>query len=143
QRDNAIGISGIAPDAKILPIRILDSRGDGSESDLVQAIRLAVEQGAKVINLSLGGRTQTTALQLALEFAELNKVVVVAAAGNGGSTASTTYPAGNDLALAVTAVDQTSNAPSFNQRGAYIDVAAPGVSICSTVRIDSSADPSR
>lgn len=143
QRDNAIGINGIAPDAKILPIRILDSRGDGSESDLVQAIRLAVEQGAKVINLSLGGRTQTTALQLALEFAELNNVVVVAAAGNGGPTASTTYPAGNDLAIAVTAVDQTSNAPSFNQRGAYIDIAAPGVSICSTIRIDATVDPSR
>jgi type VII secretion-associated serine protease mycosin len=143
QRDNGIGISGIAPDTKILPIRILDSRGDGSESDLVQAIRLAVEQGVKVINLSLGGKTQTIALQLALEYAELNNVVVVAAAGNGGPIASTTYPAGNDLTLAVTAIDQTSNAPSFNQRGTYIDVAAPGVSICSTVRIDSSADPSR
>jgi type VII secretion-associated serine protease mycosin len=143
QRDNAIGITGIAPDAKILPIRILDSRGDGSESDLVQAIRLAVDLGAKVINLSLGGRTQTTALQLALEFAELNQVLVVAAAGNGGSTANTTYPAGNDLTVAVTAVDQTSNAPSFNQRGAYIDVAAPGVSICSTIRIDANVDASR
>ena len=143
QRDNGIGISGIAPDTKILPIRILGSRGDGSESDLVQAIRLAVEQGVKVINLSLGGKTQTIALQLALEYAELNNVVVVAAAGNGGPIASTTYPAGNDLTLAVTAIDQTSNAPSFNQRGTYIDVAAPGVSICSTVRIDSSADPSR
>lgn len=114
QSNNQIGISGIAPDAKILPIRILDSRGDGSENDLAQAIRYAVEQGARVINLSLGGRTQTSALQLALEFAANNNVLVVAAAGNGGPTASTTFPAGNDLTLAVTAVDLTLNAPSFN-----------------------------
>ena len=66
QRDNEIGISGIAPDAKILPIRILDSRGDGSEVDLAQAIRFAVDQGAQVINLSLGGAVQSGGLQIAL-----------------------------------------------------------------------------
>jgi type VII secretion-associated serine protease mycosin len=143
QRDNAIGISGIAPDAKILPIRILDSRGDGSEVDLAQAIRFAVDQGARVINLSLGGAVQTGGLQIALEYAAEKDVLVVAAAGNGGPSAGTTYPAGNDLAIAVTAVDQTLNAPSFNQRGAYIDISAPGINICSTVRLDAIVDISR
>lgn len=143
QSNNQIGISGIAPEAKILPIRILDSRGDGSESDLAQAIRYAVEQGARVINLSLGGRTQTSALQLALEFAASNNVLVVAAAGNGGPNTSTTFPAGNDLTLAVTAVDLTLNAPSFNQRGSYIDISAPGINICSTVKLDAVVDASR
>jgi subtilisin family serine protease len=143
QSNNQIGISGIAPDAKILPIRILDSRGDGSESDLAQAIRYAVDQGVRVINLSLGGATQTGGLQLALEYAAQNDVLVVAAAGNGGPTAGTTYPAGNDLTLAVTAIDPTLNAPSFNQRGSYIDISAPGINICSTVRIDAIVDSSR
>ncbi len=143
QNNNSIGISGVAPNAKILPIRILDSRGDGSESDLAQAIRYAVDQGVQVINLSLGGTTQTGALQLALAYAAEKEVLVVAAAGNGGPTAGTTYPAGNDLTLAVTAVDPTFNAPSFNQRGSYIDVSAPGTNICSTVRIDATIDVSR
>jgi len=143
QSNNQIGITGIAPDAKILPIRILDSRGDGSESDLAQAIRYAVDQGVRVINLSLGGATQTGGLQLALEYAAQNDVLVVAAAGNGGPTAGTTYPAGNDLTLAVTAIDPTLNAPSFNQRGSYIDISAPGINICSTVRIDAIVDSSR
>jgi len=143
QANNSIGVTGIAPDAKILPIRILDSRGDGSESDLAQAIRFAVDSGANIINLSLGGKTQSSALQLALEFAASRNVLVIAAAGNGGPNTGTTYPAGNDLTLAVTAVDSTSNAPSFNQRGEYIDLAAPGTNICSTIRVDANVDPAR
>ena len=143
QDNNTIGISGIAPNAKILPIRILDARGDGSESDLAQAIRFAVDQGVQIINLSLGSTTQTGGLQLALEYAAKNEVLVVAAAGNSGPTSGITYPAGNDLTLAVTAVDQTMNAPSFNQRGSYIDISAPGINICSTVRVDAIVEISR
>ncbi len=143
QNNNDIGISGVAPNAKILPIRILDSRGDGSESDLALAIRYASDQGAKVINLSLGGRIQTNGLQSALEYAASKGILVVAAAGNAGPQANTTYPAGNDLTLAVTAVDQTMNSPSFAQRGTYIDISAPGINICSSIRYDSSVDVSR
>jgi len=141
--NNNIGIAGVAPSAQILPIRILDSRGDGSDSDLALAIRYASDQGARVINLSLGGTNQTAALQGALEYAASKGILVVAAAGNGGLTASTTFPAGNDLTIAVTAVDQTLNAPSFTQRGTYIDISAPGISICSSIRIDAIVDVSR
>lgn len=136
QANNDIGIAGIAPNAKILPIRVLDSLNDGSVSDLALGIRYAVDQGVRVINLSLGGSSQTPGLQAALQYAADRNVLVVAAAGNGGPTSNTTYPAGNDLTLAVTAIDQTSNPASFAQRGDYIDLAAPGVSICSTVRSD-------
>ncbi len=136
QANNDIGIAGIAPNAKILPVRILDASGDGSESDLALGIRYAVDQGVRVINLSLGGSSQTPSLQAALQYAADRNVLVVAAAGNGGPASNTTYPAGNDLTLAVTAIDQTSNPASFAQRGDYIDLAAPGVSICSTVRSD-------
>ena len=143
QNNNTIGVSGIAPNSKILPIRILDSRGDGSDSDLALAIRYASDQGARVINLSLGGTNQTSALQGALEYAASKGILVVAAAGNGGPTASTTFPAGNDLTIAVTAVDPTLNAPSFTQRGTYIDISAPGTSICSLIRFDAVVDVSR
>ena len=143
QYNNDIGIAGVAPNAQILPIRILDSRGDGSESDLALAIRYASDQGVKVINLSLGGKIQTNGLQSALEYAASKGILVVAAAGNAGPQAGVTYPAGNDLTLAVTAVDETMNSPSFAQRGTYIDISAPGINICSTIRNDASVDISR
>lgn len=143
QSQNDIGIAGVAPNAQVLPIRILDSRGDGSEADLAQAIRYATDMGARVINLSLGGSSQTSGLQSALEYAASKGALVVAAAGNGGPNSGTTYPAGNDLTLAVTAVDQTLNSPSFAQRGNYIDISAPGINICSSIRINSTVDASR
>jgi len=143
QANNDIGIAGVAPRAKILPIRVLDGNGDGSESDVALAIRFAIESGARVINLSLGGIGQSETLQSAIRLAAERNVLVVAAAGNAGPTAATTYPAGNDLTLAVTAVDQTMTAPSFTQRGSYIDIAAPGIGICSTVRIGARIDSTR
>ncbi|GDX33428.1 hypothetical protein LBMAG16_02590 [Actinomycetes bacterium] len=143
QNNNDIGIAGVAPNAKILPIRILDSAGDGTESDLAIAIRYAVDQGVRVINLSLGGKIETTSLITALQYAADRNVLVVAAAGNGGPNSAVTYPAGDDLTLAVTAIDQLLNAPSFTQRGSYIDITAPGVSICSTSRDDTVVDLSR
>ena len=143
QNNNDIGVAGVAPNAKILPIRILDAAGDGSASDLAIAIRYAVDQGVRVINLSLGGAQELTSLVTALQYAADRNVLVVAAAGNGGPSSTVTYPAGDDLTLAVTAIDQLLNAPSFTQRGSYIDVTAPGVSICSTVRDATIVDPSR
>lgn len=143
QFNNDIGIAGVAPNARILPIRVLDEGGNGSESDLALAIRFAADNGARVINLSLGGSTQTPALQSALEYSASKGILVIAAAGNAGPTAGATYPAGNDLTLAVTAVDQALNSPSFAQRGSYIDVSAPGVNICSTIRSDVSVSITR
>lgn len=143
QANNEIGIAGVAPNAKILPIRVLDSYGDGSESDVAIAIRFAVDYGARVINLSLGGIGQTTQLQNAIQYAVDKNVIVIAAAGNGGPNAGTTYPAGNESTLAVTATDQSMTAPSFTQRGSYIDIAAPGTSICSTIRTGARVDVSR
>ena len=143
QANNDIGVAGVAPDARILPIRVLDSNGDGSEADVALAIRYAVEAGARVINLSLGGIGQTEQLLSAIQYASGNNVLVVAAAGNAGPTAGITYPAGNDLTLAVTAADQTMTSPSFAQRGSYIDITAPGVGICSTIRTGSRVDSTR
>ncbi len=143
QANNDIGVAGVAPDAKILPIRVLDSNGDGSEADVALAIRYAVEVGARVINLSLGGIGQTEQLRSAIQYAADNNVLVIAAAGNAGPNAGVTYPAGNDLTLAVTATDQTMTSPSFAQRGSYIDVTAPGIGICSTIRFGSRVDATR
>ncbi len=93
QANNDIGIAGVAPDARILPVRVLDSNGDGSEADVALAIRYAVEVGARVINLSLGGIGQTEQLRSAIQYAADNNVLVIAAAGNAGPNAGVTYPA--------------------------------------------------
>jgi type VII secretion-associated serine protease mycosin len=143
--NNGIGGSGVAPNAKILPIKVLDQAGQGSPVDVAAGVYFAVDQGAKVINLSLGGNSESTCppangqtrskcLTQAIQYANDNGALVVAAAGNGGATDQPKWPAAQDLTLAVTAVDQSNNAPSFNQRGDYIDISAPGTSILSTTR---------
>ena len=143
--NNGIGGSGVAPNAKILPIKVLDQAGQGVAADVAAGVYFAVDQGAKVINLSLGGisestcipaigQTRSKCLTQAIQYANDKGVLVIAAAGNGGATDQPKWPAAQDLTLAVTAVDQSNNAPSFDQRGDYIDISAPGTSILSTSR---------
>ena len=134
--NNAIGGSGVAPQSRILPIRVLDAQGSGDSKDVSKAVRYAVDSGTKVINLSLGGATESTSLTAAIQYAVDRNVLVVAAAGNGAADSPPKWPAASDLALAVTAVDRTNSVTSFDQRGDYIDLAAPGASILSTASND-------
>ena len=130
--NNSIGVVGVAPGARILPIRILDSRGLGDGGDVARGVRIAVDAGAKVINLSLGGKSESKALTDAIQYAVDRDVLVVAAAGNDGEAAAPSWPASGDTTIAVTAVDRNNVAATFDQRGEYIDITAPGVSIFST-----------
>lgn len=134
--NNGIGGSGVAPHAKILPIKVLDQAGQGDARDVAAGVRYAVDNGAKVINLSLGGATESSSLTQAIQYATDKGALVVAAAGNGGPTDKPKWPASLDLTIAVTAVDSSKNATSFDQRGDYIDIAAPGASIVSTAKGD-------
>jgi type VII secretion-associated serine protease mycosin len=134
--NNAIGGSGVAPQSRILPIRVLDAQGSGDSKDVSKAVRYAVDSGTKVINLSLGGATESTSLTAAIQYAVDRNVLVVAAAGNGAADSPPKWPAASDLALAVTAVDRNNSVTSFDQRGDYIDLAAPGTSILSTASND-------
>ena len=134
--NNGIGGSGVAPNAKILPIKVLDQAGQGDARDVAAGVRYAADNGAKVINLSLGGATESSSLTQAITYANDKGALVVAAAGNGGAADKPKWPASLDLTLAVTAVDQANNATSFDQRGDYIDIAAPGFSVVSTAKGD-------
>ena len=134
--NNGIGGSGVAPNAKILPIQVLDQAGQGDARDVAAGVRFAADNGARVINLSLGGATESSSLTQAITYANDKGVLVVAAAGNGGATDKPKWPASLDLTLAVTAVDQANNATSFDQRGDYIDLSAPGANIVSTAKGD-------
>lgn len=132
---NGIGIAGVAPGAKILPLRILGPEGTGSTRDLAAAITAAVNAGARVVNLSLGSLNEDPRVSSAIADAVGRNVLVVAAAGNDGPSGSPKWPAVNDMTLAVTALDREGNPSASGQRGAYIDIGAPGVGILSTVPI--------
>lgn len=134
--NNGIGGSGVAPNAKILPIKVLDQVGQGDARDVAAGVRFAADNGAKVINLSLGGTTESPSLTQAIQYATDKGALVVAAAGNGGATDAPKWPASLDLTIAVTAVDPSKNVTSFDQRGDYIDIAAPGTGIASTAKGD-------
>lgn len=125
-------IARMAPNAKILPVRVLDSQGRGNTFILAYAIDWAVAQGADVINLSLGTPFDSQLLRESVAQAQAKGVVIVAAAGNAGDSVLS-YPAAYPGVVAVTAVDGADLKPDFATYGDWVDVAAPGVGITSTV----------
>ena len=125
-------IAQVAPDTKIIPVRILDSNGRGNTFTLAYAIEWAVDQGADVINLSLGTTYFSQVLQDVIADAESKGVIIVAAAGNNNSDVLQ-YPAGFEHVISVSAVDQSNVKASFSNYGSWVDVAAPGLGITSTI----------
>lgn len=122
----------IAPGSQILPVRVLDSDGRGDAFILAYAIEWAVEQGADVINMSLGTADYSHVLHDTILAAVEEGVVFVAAAGNSADSA-VNYPASFSEVIAVTAVDEDGVKASFANFGSWIDLAAPGVGIRSSV----------
>lgn len=131
QRGNAEGIAGTAPGATLLPVKVLDWEGLGSYSAVASGITYAVDQGARVLNLSLVGPVQSDLLQDAVDYATAHDVIVVAASGNYGSNGPA-YPAATAGAVAVSAINGADARPGFSNYGAWISFAAPGVDIATT-----------
>ena len=131
QMDNSLGISGIAPNARILPIKALDNTGFGSYSQVAQAIIYAVDHGAQVINLGFGGTANSELLVAATDYAYANGVIVVAAGGNTGAQ-TLIYPAANPNVIGVSALDDKLTVANFSSYTNAIQVSAPGVGIYST-----------
>ena len=131
---NSVGVAGVAPDAKVMPVKVLDSSGSGYTSDVAEGVIYAADHGAQVVNLSLGGPSYNSVLAQAVDYARSRGVVVVAAAGNERQAGNpTTYPAALPGVVAVAATDSTDADASFSNTGSYVDIAAPGVSIRSTL----------
>jgi serine protease len=130
---NGTGVAGVAPDVTILPVRVLDAKGEGYDSDTAEGIVWAADHGADVINMSLGGTDQSNAVSNAVAYARSKGVVVVAAAGNDRSKGSpTSYPGADLGVIAVAATDSADKVASYSNAGSYVDVAAPGSGILST-----------
>ncbi|MFS8159069.1 MAG: S8 family peptidase [Candidatus Roizmanbacteria bacterium] len=130
--NNSIGGVGVAYGAKILNGKVLDDQGSGYYSSIASGITWAADNGAKVINMSLGGTADSIVLDNAIDYAVGKGSVVVAAAGNE-STTKKLFPAAYAPVVSVTATDQNDVKPSWANYGTWVDVAAPGVSIYSTV----------
>ena len=122
----------VAPEARLLAVRVLDEDGVGDLLRVVAGVRWAMQHGAKVINLSLGALQRSQAVERALEDAESRGIVVVVSAGNWGSDTPVEFPASSSSVAAIAAVDAAGNAASFSSYGAYVALAAPGVAIRST-----------
>ncbi|MGY1502133.1 type VII secretion-associated serine protease mycosin [Streptomyces sp. QTS52] len=140
--DNEDGVLGIAPQAKILPIRVILEDGDSARAKarntrgnaLAEGIRWAADQGADVINLSLGDDSKSAhpepAEDEAVQYALEKGAVVVASAGNGGEKGDhISYPAAYPGVIAATAVDKYGTRASFSTRRWYATVSAPGVNV--------------
>ncbi|MGH2521626.1 MAG: S8 family serine peptidase [Anaerolineales bacterium] len=125
----------VAPEALILPLRVLNSDGRGNNFRTANAILYAAYNGADAINLSLGTAHPSRLLQDGVEEAAHLGAVVVAAAGNLNSTAPQ-YPAAEACAIAVTSVDSRNRKSSFASYGNWVDVAAPGEGIYSTFPVN-------
>ncbi len=133
-RNNSLGGTGISPEASILPVRVCGpTYEDGCPTTLQdQGIRWAVDHGADVINLSLGGSSPTQIVQDAIAYAIAHDVVVVAAAGNDGIN-QIQYPAAYPGVVGVGALTPGRDRASFSNTGTHVDIVAPGSEILSTV----------
>jgi subtilisin family serine protease len=130
--NNGAGIAGVAWNCRILPVKVTDANGDGYYSWIIDGITWAADNGAKVINLSLGGTVDDPFLKDACKYAHDKGVVICAAAGNDG-TIGVLYPAAYDeYVLAVAASDYNDAIADFSSYGPEVDVAAPGVWVLST-----------
>jgi serine protease len=123
--NNGLGVAGIAYQATIMPIKVLDSQGNGSYDQVIQGITYAADHGARVINLSLGGRGPSQSLKEAVDYAVSKGAVVVAAAGNDSAT-SIDYPAAYDNAIAVGAIRYDLQRSSYSNFGTGLSLMAPG-----------------
>jgi subtilisin len=137
-RDNDAGVVGVAPAAGLVSLKVLNGAGSGSWSDIIAALQHAVDNGARVTNSSLGSSSYPgTLVEQAYANAEARGVIHIASAGNSGNCSgkndSVGYPARFASVIAIGATGTTDTRPCFSSTGPAVALAAPGVSIASTV----------
>ena len=126
-------VEGVAPGVRIMPVKVLGDGGSGYSNWISGGIIWAADNGADVINMSLGGSSGAGTYSSSVAYARSKGVTVIAAAGNDNSGAPH-YPSGEAGVISVAAVDEGMQKASFSNYGPTVDLAAPGVAITSTDR---------
>ena len=127
------GVVGVAPKAKVLPVKVLDKNGSGDMNIVAKGIKWAADQGVDFIVMSLGSPTPMPVLQDAIKYAASKNVISWCAAGNAGKSRNIFYPAAYPEAIGIGAIDEDFNRATFSCTGPDLDFVAQGVSILSTV----------
>ena len=130
--DNTIGVIGVGPKIDLYSVKVLDRRGSGYLSDIIEGLDWAIANGMQVVNMSLGTASDVQSFHDAVERVHAAGIVQVAAAGNTGG--AVLYPAAYPEVIAVSATDNKDTIASWSSRGPEIDLAAPGVNIYSTYK---------
>ena len=130
--DNDIGVIGVGPQIDLYGVKVLDRRGSGYLSDVIEGLDWAIANGIQVVNMSLGTSADIQSFHDAVIRAYQTGIVQVAAAGNSGG--AVIYPAAYPEVIAVSATDNTDTIASWSSRGQQVDLAAPGVAIYSTYK---------
>ncbi|WP_231183240.1 S8 family peptidase [Haladaptatus sp. DYF46] len=129
------GVVGVAPEATLHAVKVLNGYGSGSYSDIAAGIEWAADQGCDVINLSLGGSSRSSTVDAAVQYAYNNGCLLVGAAGGSGPCGEdgcVGYPASASEVIAVSATNENDGLASFSSTGPEIELAAPGVEVEST-----------
>lgn len=122
---NGRGVAGVAFEATLMPLKVLSAQGSGTAADIADAIYFAADEGARVINMSLGGGSASAVMADAVAYARKKGVVVVCAAGNNGRGV-VEYPAAYPGAFAVSAVGPSGELASYSSWGKELAISAPG-----------------
>jgi thermitase len=131
--NNNVGVAGANWNVSLMAGKVLDAWGSGSWESVANGIIWAADNGANVINMSLGGSSSSTTLKNAVDYAWNKGVVIACSAGNNGTTTKT-YPASYTNCIAVAATNKNDNKASFSSYGfTWVDVAAPGDGVLSTM----------
>ncbi len=130
--NNAIGITGVCWEVSLMALKPFDETGNGEVSTAVEAIRYAIENGARIINASWGNNERSRALEEVIREVHEAGLLFIAAAGNDNSD-NLFYPAAYEHAIGVAATDSKDRRSRFSDYGAYVDLAAPGENIYSTL----------
>jgi major intracellular serine protease len=131
--DNGLGMVGISPKSKIIPVKALNAEGNGNINDIVKAIIWSADQNADFISMSLGSPQSVPALENAIKYAASRGCIVFCAAGNSGEDVDIMYPAKYDHTIAIGAIDQDLRRTDFTCSGETLDFLAPGHDILSCV----------
>jgi serine protease len=145
--NNVVGLTGLAFGARIMPVRVLDTEGEGEASTIAEGVRFAVDHGAQVINLSLEFTPGVTASDIpelieALRYAHRHRVLVVAAAGNEGH-AAVAYPAHAPYVVSVGATTEHGCLAAYSNDGSGLTLVAPGGGPDADLPGDPNCDPEK